>query len=592
MNFWKAILSEQQKNFSILFRKLSSVLLLILGPLVLILLIGFAYSGEDVHDIKIGVISSDYEMLEPAFANFSSYATVTRYANVSGCVDEIAAQKTHICLEFSPGFIKQGEEELPSGSIRFYFDNSKKALSNKLVESISKFFGGQAEKISIESARTIFSNIQYTVVYLKTKEVDLHLLVNESESIKSDLIERKERLIEIRNQFLPAYLRIKQIQKDANTLAQGYNTSFDSLSQAQAALSSALDDLEKATEFELPEEIPEESNIGFFNISLNTSLNLSFPEDYLAKLAIRTAIIQMRSRLDAFNDTGNSLKKSMGEQLQELDNAVSMLDRVRDLLDSDITASEEYVKKIDSGILNVLAIEAELNQSLKNLERLDPQLAEKLVKPILQDYEPILPGKRSIEFAFPGMLAIIIIFISILFSTIVTLSEVNSKAFYRNLLSPQDNMVFVFGILFTNIIVVLFQISVLLMVGQVSFGIDVLSHIFPVLFIVLLLALFFICLGMLSAILIRNEQTAILSSTFVALGFFMFSDAVAPLETMPPLASAIASWNPFVVASLAFKKILVFSLGATSMAVEAAILVMYLTILVGLLVHFSKKILK
>ena len=95
---------------------------------------------------------------------------------------------------------------------------------------------------------------------------------------------------------------------------------------------------------------------------------------------------------------------------------------------------------------------------------------------------------------------------------------------------------------------------------------------------------------MIFAVLIRNEQTSILTTTFSALAFFLFSDAVTPLETMPAAASALAALNPFVIAASAFKKVIIF--GITEVRQELVMLSIYLAFMVFILWFVVNKRLK
>lgn len=614
----KKILFEQYKNFRILFRNLSSVMLLILGPLSLILIIGFAYSGSDVHSINIGVISSDYAVLEPAFGNFSSFAEIYKYEDSSSCIKEINNQQMHICLEFSEDFGENSESGIPSGTIVFYFDNSRKALSNKIVDSLSRYFGTESEKISIESAKTIFGNIQSLVVYLEQKNQDIYLLIDESLNIKADLIDRHNRLIEIKDEFDPIYNDSKRLQSRLNDLSLGINDSYNGFINDLMELDRTLNDLEYSLNhvrevpqlyfyeedgiYRLAENISSLGNITYYNLSQynytydnnniivfanasdenNSALNMTLPDEtesigFAAEAALYS-VEKTRESIESMKESSFRYFNYTKEQKIEFDKAVILLDNVNETLALDIASTEEYIIKIDNAADRVIKIQKELNSSISELAKLEPSLAEKLVKPILQSYEPVLPGIENIKLAFPGMLAIILIFISILFSNIVTISEINSKAFYRNMIAPVNSLIFVAGLIITNIIVVLFQIFVLLLVAQFRFGINVFDVIIPVLVVILLVSMLFICFGMILSILLKNPQTSILTTTFVALGFFLFSDAVAPLETMPYLAAAIASYNPFVLASVAFKKIIIFNLPIESVLPQLSMLSIFLGI--------------
>jgi ABC-2 type transport system permease protein len=190
------------------------------------------------------------------------------------------------------------------------------------------------------------------------------------------------------------------------------------------------------------------------------------------------------------------------------------------------------------------------------------------------------------------MIAIIVIFISILFANIVTLSEVNSKAFFRNLLAPVNRLTFVFGLVLTTLVIVFFQILVLLLVGQFSFGIDVFTSFGSLALIIVLLSLFFLMLGMIIAILIRSEQSSVLTTTFVALGFFLFSNSVTPIEIMPKIAGFFASANPYVIATTAFRKVLIFGLGPQLLLPELLQLGAYLIVGLIVLILVSRRKLK
>jgi ABC-type multidrug transport system permease subunit len=615
----KDIIYEQYKNFKILFRNLSSVLLLVIGPLFLILLIGFAYSGQSIHSIRIGVISPDYASLGDAFANFSSFSDVSYYNNTENCIIDIREQKTHLCLEFSREFAQSGGEELPSGSITFFFDNSKRALANKVVETVSSYFGMEAEKISIDSATTIFTNIQNLVLFLGQKNQDILLLVNESENIRSSLVERHESLIRIRSEFLPVYENIKLVQEKMDNLSQEFDSNYQDNRDASQEL---LTEIIRLRSFLISQAFGEfyfffdgedyaltqNYSLDYYNLSqynytisdnmlviefnsTNISIDLwALEEAELNSLMFSSLLLS----LDLFENSVYQYSNSsadfyiyLHQQKMDFDRAVYLLDQVKITLDEDIDATEEYIEKIDVATERIQEIHDELDRSLKGLTSLDPSLAEKLVRPILKNYEPLLPGIENIKLAFPQMLAIIIIFISILFANIVTLAEVNSKAFYRNLLAPVSSLLFVSGLVITNIIVVFSQLLVLLLVGQFRFDIDIFSVFLPVAAIIVITSLFFICIGMTIAILLKNVQTSILTTTFAALAFFLFSDAVTPLETMPIAATQLASINPFVLASLAFKKLLVLGLPFMSLQRETGFLLAYLVIGICLLLLVS-----
>ncbi|MEM3374031.1 MAG: ABC transporter permease [Candidatus Woesearchaeota archaeon] len=594
MKIFKRLLFEQYKNFKILFRNLSSLFLLVIGPLTLILLIGFAYSGNELHDINLGVVSNDISFVENNFKNFT-FATIYKYEKVDDCIKDINLQKLHLCIEY---YIKKSDDnnDIPSGAITFYFDNSKKALSNRIVDAFSDYFGNESEKISIESAKTIFANVQGLVIYLKQKRDDIDLLINQSYQIKQDLIERKKRLIEIREEFLPIYNKSKDLQIRLNNASKNVNQSYDELNNNTLSLLENLDKLKKnlilySNNFYVIKTYEESGKIMYLlnsNISqdndteiigkldelnltiINNSVfyldNLNFYEiNYTEKdfliLATIISIEKVENSIFNFKKSIDRYYNYTNDQKREFDSAIKLMDDLNFMLEKDLELTEQYIIKIDYSVTAVREIQKDLDRSLVQLSKLEPGLAEKLIKPILQNFEPVKPGLENIKIAFPGMLAIIIIFISALFSNIVSLSEFNSKAFYRNKITPINILIFIFGLIITIILVVFLQVIVLLLVAYYSFKINVFSNFLSLFLVIFLISLIFIYIGLIIAILIRNEQASILTTTFLVLGFFLFSDAITPLEIMPKSASFFASKNPFVLASGLFRKILIFEFG-------------------------------
>lgn len=640
MKILKKLFYEQYKNFKILFRNWSSLFLLIIGPLSLILLIGFAYSGNELHDINIGVVSNKENFY---FQNFT-FANFEKYEKIEDCINDINLQKLHLCIEY---YIKEesidkkdytnNEEnkyniknnniednnneinnneniykensnysaedsiktedtsEIPTGIITFYFDNSKKALSSKIVDSLSEYFGNESEKISIESAKTIFANVQGLVIYLKQKSDDIDLLINQSYKIKNDLIERKERLIEVRNEFLPIYNKSKNLQFRLNNISRSFNESYyeinnnideliENLEKLKINLinDSILKNLNYTIDFNnsvnekinysefykiLVEKNLSENNFNYTNITETnitngfynlTNFNLTEKDFLIISLVIsidkvQDSIIKLKNNIDSYYNLSI-------EQKKEFDLAIKLMDDLNFMLEKDLELTEEYIIKIDYSVYAIKQIQIDLDKNLIQLSKLEPGLAEKLIKPILQNFEPVKPGLENIKIAFPGLLAIIIIFISSLFANIVSLSEFNSNAFYRNKISPVNILIFVFGLIISIFIVVFIQVFVLLIVAYYSFKINVFSNFISLLFVIFLLSLIFIFIGIIIAILIRNEQASILSTTFLVLAFFLFSDAITPLEIMPKSASLFAEKNPFVLANSLFRKILIFDL--------------------------------
>ena len=103
-----------------------------------------------------------------------------------------------------------------------------------------------------------------------------------------------------------------------------------------------------------------------------------------------------------------------------------------------------------------------------------------------------------------------------------------------------------------------------------------------------MLVMIFVFLGMIFAYISNTTQSSILLTTFVALAFFLFSNAVTALEAMPPLAASIAKYNPTVIATSLFRRILLFHIPLELMFKDFLILCIYAAALFFVLFVVSK----
>jgi ABC-type multidrug transport system permease subunit len=631
-------LFEQYKNFKVIFRNFSSLSMLVLGPLLLILLIGFAFSGTGLHDIKIGVYSEDIQSLEPLLKNMSEMGQIITYPSIERCIYDLSVENVHICMQFSKGFMQQaqqaadsdsGNSTIPGGEVYLYYDNTKPKLSDALVNSVNKFIGSKSKEISLVSAKTILDNIQSLVFFLKSKEQDIVSLKVEASGIRESLVERRAKLVELNNTFKPKYLRIKEFQKNADAQFVKLDSSYYKMTSDYRAYNARLkttrDDLESMRDilnlndqflirysegnYDLvygPESMAGNTEMGTlyklsdFNSTLsndqliisrgeeNSTINLSH-NDYVALSIAKTisSIDLLMYDSNNFFGSASSMYKDLNDTRNQFNLIMQDLDDVNLLIDSEITNTDLYINKIDIGVSKIDNITADMTKDLGSLESLDPDLAEQLVAPISRFFEPLMKKLDNITLMFPTLLAIVIIFIAMLFANNVTLSEINSRAYFRNLIAPVSSFIFTSGIVITSFIVVLFQVFVLLIVGQFRFGINIFSYLGSMMLVSSALILLFIFVGMIIAYLFKSEQASILGTTFLAIAFLMFSDVVVPLEAMPKLASFFAALNPMILSQAIFKKILLFHLPFSAWASEFYILVIYAAFVFALLLIIS-----
>ncbi len=555
------LISEIKKNFTLIFRNWTSLLLIIIAPLILILLVGYSFSGEDLHDINLGIVAQNLDFSELQ-QNVSSFAMITEFSTVSDCISSMQAAVTHLCLEITGFGEPTPEDQIPTGEVVFHYDNTRNKVSLLLLTGIKDYFGLTAQRISLASTQEVINNIQELLGFLTARINDLDEIETKATEIRTDLLDRQAQLIEFRDSFTPRYEAIKSLQAEVHNAT-------DQLNVTNTQFQAALQDVEiTATAVQ--------SFIGFLPSSTQTQ-------------SADKAITILLDRIDIVQNTTNTTQQSVLNLTSSLDETVAELDLLNTILNDEINRTEEYVATIDQSLVQIQNLSAEARSRIGELDKIDPAFASKLVKPISQEFKTLLDGTTTIQIAFPILLSTVIVFICLLFANIITLLEVHNKAYARNILAPVNDLLYVIGLVITNVIIVSFQVLILLLVAEIQFNLPVFAQLATIVPVVLLLMLIFIAIGMVFAYTAKSIQTSILLSTFVALGFFLFSDVLNALEVMPKLAAMLAQLNPLVIVNAALRKVLFFQFGLSQILGELIVLLLYAILALGLLIFIAKR---
>ncbi|MFO8016863.1 MAG: ABC transporter permease [Candidatus Woesearchaeota archaeon] len=550
------LLFEIYKNFKLIFRNWSSLILVVLAPLFLILLAGYSFSGDQLHDINIGIHSEGDADLS-ALSESVDFGSVLFYGSTGQCISDMIDEEAHICLDIR-GDIQPKEGSIPSGEVTFYYDNTRKRISLLLMTELKDYFGLTAEQISLMSTQEMISKLQELLSFLNERIDDVDSIRNESQQIMSDLQERKAKLISIRDEFEPRYLAVKRAQAEFN---QSRN-SLENVSEEMMMSIREIRDLIAEAEENISGPLSGPTSAGFAGL--------------------------LDSEIAGLEESMNSTVRQADNMSRSLDRTVAELDRINLLLNKEINMTDEYITLINRSTIRIDELSAEAKGRIEEASEIDPSLAGKIANPITQQFKALLPDVRDVQLAFPILFSTVIVFISMLFSNIITSLEINNDAYTRNILAPVDDLLYTSGLVITNFIVVSFQVCVLLAVAQLNFGIEVTSHLAEIIPVSAVLILIFVFTGMIIAYMSHTIQASILSSTFLALAFFLFSDALNALEAMPELAAEIAVFNPIVIVNSILRKVLFFDIRLPGIQEGLGMLVVYLAAAALVLVTVSK----
>src|SRR3989344_5537261 len=157
------IFNEISKNLKQIFRNWSSLILLILGPLALILIIGFTSAGETAHGVQIGITADNYSSIKDLTNKIEKIGNLEKYEDINECIDNLKNNKKHLCIEVEQE-LTEDQTIFPRGIFTFYYDESRKKLSDSIITEINKIIGETSEDISIKSTTGILDEIQKLVL--------------------------------------------------------------------------------------------------------------------------------------------------------------------------------------------------------------------------------------------------------------------------------------------------------------------------------------------------------------------------------------------------------------------------------------------
>ena len=121
-----------QKNLRLVFRNWTTFVLLVLGPMILILIVGFAFSGNELHDVTLGIhASKDANITSIIDALASEDVQIVHFPKIERCITAMNHSTVNICADFADDFSEEGK-------ITFYYDATRYNLVRYILEYLKE----------------------------------------------------------------------------------------------------------------------------------------------------------------------------------------------------------------------------------------------------------------------------------------------------------------------------------------------------------------------------------------------------------------------------------------------------------------------
>ncbi len=564
MTFAGYIFIIVQKNVKLLMRSRASTLIAILGPLLLIFFAGVAFDNTNLYSVKIGAYSSAYNSLSNSFISKlqEKQFKILQYPAESKCIDAIKSGDVNACIVFAPDF-KPAQNM--SNEITFYLDYSKLNLVWTVMSIMNEQISSRSKELSANLTSEIIKSLDVTKRQIQKRRQSLVSLTSQNDDASKRVYDIASMLQELDLQADTGQMGASNlsIQKSRvkhwidNSVSLGESALQDSLRYVNA-----VDDMVKASTA---------------SADLKNSIH-----DYLKKTV---------SDIETLNERLKTTKNIMGEQSSEFDSSIdSVLNSIsltKNKIDGASNARNAAIDDLnavktllDKALINILELQKSLNEIDANIGALQVTDPGSIVQPIVTNIKPVIAERSYLNYLFPVLLALVIMYTAILLTPILILLERNSPSYFRNFMTPVKDFVFITATFSTSVFILLSQLLIILIVSALLFSSQFLSSLFITLFVCLLTIAFFTFIGMIVGYVFNSEESAILSSTMIATFLLFLSDVFVPIETMSPWLGALARINPFVVASSLLRKTIVLN-ATIGVFWEDLLLLLFYCILAG-----------
>ncbi len=606
----KMIIEMIKKNFRVLIRSRSSALVILLGPFFIIFLIGAAFNTTSLHNVRVGIYAvEENEVLEQILTSLSDNEfIVLRAETEEECINLVKSGGAHLCM----GFPESMSEDSVAREIIFHVDYSKINLVFTILNVISGEVDQISNDLSVEYTKMIIEQMNNTAAQIAEKSSMIAELANNAQEMKQSLellsselkgidvsssqfgLSNVETYISESSSQLREFSSItSETTGSGQEIIAGFEEYIDSFEEELNSQITEIEEFQSTvdTYAEIACSLDYDSISGLtFNpctdlTSIQTSLEnaVSQAESLSAQFeVIRDQLDYINSQLTTAESQQEEILSAAQENLEalqtQLESSAAKIDEMSTEKESITDQLDALIVTLDENIEMIQVVEesiSSISDSLSNGEYGD---AEDIVNPILTKIKPILEKKSYLDYTMPALVVLIIMFMSILLSSTIVMTEKESRAYFRNYIAPIPDYSFLISIFITNLMVVFVQATIMLVIAQLAFNVSVFANIHNILLAILVISSIFIMIGMCIGYLFVSEETATLASISLASIFLLFSSFLIPLESLSETIGAVAQYNPFVLSESVLRQLIIFG-SPLSVSDEFLLLALYVIIL-------------
>lgn len=288
-------------------------------------------------------------------------------------------------------------------------------------------------------------------------------------------------------------------------------------------------------------------------------LDLEFDGDELKLGLIRSRLNSAISSLNLSDSTFNSVFDAISEAMNKTNDVERKFNNMTNTVGGIITDVNAVKQNVNDNLNDIQTMNSVLGSISEKINAIQFREADKIVTPIKTDIEAVVAETTHLNNLFPTLVVLVLMFIALLISSTLVVREKTNSAYFRNLITPTKDGMFLFGDFLTNFLILFVQVAIIFGVAAMFFKEAVFNVFGLSLLAVIIIATTFIMFGLFVGQLFKSEETSSLAAVTLGSVLLFFSGTLLPLETLPETLRKVTDFNPFVLGEYALKQIMLFN---------------------------------
>ena len=590
--FILSFLASIRKDLKRLFSSKVSAALLVIGPLLMIVLVGFAFQGGQLSGVTVGLYSETTEYVDSVKEMVQSNGfEVIEYEDEETCIQENRDGKTEICLTLS----SQDEQIIADVNLDF----SRTQLSSAVLSEIRGIFDDLKSDQLSQFGGQLETGATQTQQQLQELEDGLNELKTGLSQTTQDVESQTQNVsLGIENTTLAdipdIQERISQVSSDLTQTEQYLETVRITLLQNEQNLRTQREEAERifnqlscSGPFENVDESNTERLLEVIQSATQPECTLlynymNYFDNRIEEIdEVSSGVEEQQRNVEGYQDSVTNLSNTkaeslFGEQIQDIRR------QQREAGQNVSSGLQDVIRNLEDTEKNISSFR---NSSL--LTSLDG--ADESIDPVrlrINRYRELRTAS-TLDLLFPGILTTLACFVGILVGSVLTMKERKSNAGFRNIISPVDTTYLQFSATATGSLLCASQVFIVLIVGILLFGIGASFTPFLPVFLIFVGGVFTL-IGQFIGSFSPNEEVSTLLSITLSVVFLLFSSLIIPIAQMHPILGSIFSFSPFNLTMNALRQILIFAQSMISLLPTLSILGTYFVVAVISLLIYKK----